>query len=94
MTAVPALTGTLPSGAARRSAARITPTADIPNKPAITRPMAMSGQAEPVIATPRAARSTPAFAMTSLREQSHTERMLMSPARWRQRKGEHRRIRH
>src|SRR5688572_4018617 len=37
-----------------------------------------------VTATPRAASNTPALAITSLREQSHTDRMLRSSDRCRQ----------
>lgn len=41
----------------------------------------MSGQGEPVRRTARAATSTPTFAMTSLREHSHAERILISSPR-------------
>ena len=52
----------------------------------INAPTTMSGQGENVIRTANAANKTAAFAMRSFREQSHTDRMLMSSARWRQSK--------
>src|SRR5258705_3128722 len=58
--------------------------ADVTNIVAIRRPTAMSGHGEPVRATTPAAISTPALAITSLREHNHVERMLMSSPRRRQ----------
>src|SRR5437016_12327355 len=63
-----------------RRASRITSIAEAPNIAAMQSPIAMSGHADAVTATPPAANRTPAFAMTSLREQSQAERILTSSA--------------
>jgi hypothetical protein len=55
------------------------------NNAAIASPTTTSGHAAPVSVTPSAASSTPAFAITSFREHSHTERMFRLSARWRHR---------
>ena len=59
----------------------MTPTAETPNSVAISRPIRMSGQAEPVSATAIAASKTPTLAATSFREQTQADRMLRSSAR-------------
>lgn len=60
-------------------------TADEPNRPAMARPTKMSGHAEPLSDTAAAATKTLALAITSLREQSHAERMFRSSPRCRHR---------
>ena len=78
-----------PQGAGRgrscRPAVRRTSTAEVQNRRAIAAPATMSGQGDPVTATPPAAASTPALATTSLREHSQADRMLRSSSRRRHR---------
>jgi RND family efflux transporter MFP subunit len=78
-------TGFYRAGTARswRRASRMTRSAELPNMAAMTRPTTMSGHPERVTATAPAARSTPTFAITSLREHNQADRMLMSWARCR-----------